>query len=368
MGNAALVPAAAAHTAKPGFRPLRVSRIEREAVDVISLELEPAGGGALGMPLAGQFIVLRLQAEAGGPPLYRSYSLSDQPSSERYRLGVKIEPHGAAGTYLSTRVQAGDTIDASEPRGSFVLLDGDGPVVLASAGIGVTPVLAILHALAAAASPREIWWLHGSRNRKSHPFALESQRLVQQLPHRRSHILYSKADPDDRLGQDFDAVGHLGMTVVGQLGVPLTGDFYICGPAGFMHDLTTGLAAIGVPAERIHTEIFAGLESITPGIAAGTRRAPHLPDGSPGTGPLVSFGRSGIAARWAPGTYNSLLELAEACDVPVRWSCRTGVCHTCESGLVTGSVAYDPEPLDPAADGNALICCSQPRGDVVIDI
>jgi MOSC domain-containing protein YiiM/ferredoxin-NADP reductase len=367
-GNAALVPAAAAHTAKPGFRSLSVARIEREAVDVISFELEPSGDGPLGMPLPGQFIVLRLHTEAEGLPLYRSYSLSALPSSEQYRISVKIEPHGAAGAYLSTRVQAGHIIDASEPRGSFVLLDGDGPVVLASAGIGVTPVLAILHALAATASPREIWWLHGSRNGKSHPFALESQRLVRQLPHCRSHILYSKPDPDDRLGQDFDAAGHLDMTVLDQLGVPQTGDFYICGPGGFMHDLTTGLAAAGVAAARIHTEIFAGLEAITPGIAAGTRRAPHLPDGSPGTGPLVSFARSGIAVRWAPSTYNSLLEVAEACDVPVRWACRTGVCHTCESGLVSGSVAYDPEPLDPAADGNVLICCSQPQGDVVIDI
>ena len=158
------------------------------------------------------------------------------------------------------------------------------------------------------------------------------------------------------------------MTVLDQLGVPRAGDFYICGPTGFMQDLTTGLAAAGVAAGRIHTEIFAGLDSITPGIAAQTRRPPHVPDGNPGTGPLVSFGRSGVAARWAPSSYNSLLELAEACDVPVRWSCRTGVCHTCESGLVSGSVAYDPEPLDPPADGNVLICCSQPQDDIVIDI
>jgi ferredoxin-NADP reductase len=241
-------------------------------------------------------------------------------------------------------------------------------VVLASAGIGATPVLAILHTLAAAASTREVWWLHGSRNRKSHPFALESQSLVSQLPNCRSHILYSRPDPDDRLGHDFDGAGHLGMPVLDQLGVPRAADFYICGPTSFMQDLTKGLAAAGVSAGRIHTEIFAGLEATTPGIAAATRQAPHVPAGTPGTGPLVSFGRSGIAARWAPSTYNSLLELAEACDVPVRWACRTGVCHTCESGLISGSVAYDPEPLDPAADGNVLICCSQPQGDVVIDI
>jgi len=83
---------------------------------------------------------------------------------------------------------------------------------------------------------------------------------------------------------------------------------------------------------------------------------------------LVSFARSGVAAHWDLSAYRSILELAEACDVPVRWSCRAGVCHNCESGLVTGSVAYDPEPLDAPARGNILICCSRPQGDVVIDL
>ena len=82
---------------------------------------------------------------------------------------------------------------------------------------------------------------------------------------------------------------------------------------------------------------------------------------------MVSFSRSGLAVRWREGD-QTLLELAEACDVPVRWSCRTGVCHNCESGLISGSVAYQPEPLDPPADGNLLICCARPAEDVVIDI
>src|SRR5262249_48893588 len=257
-GNAGLAPATAAHTAAPGFSPLRVARIDREAIDVISLALEPpdtrssvserstvptfqhsaapdvseGGNVPTGQrsnvaPLPGQFIVLRLRPEPGGPPLYRSYSLSGPPSSEQYRIGVKIEPHGAAGAYLSTRVEVGDAIDVSAPRGSFVLLEGDDPVVLVSAGIGVTPVLAMLHALVAAASPGEVWWLHGSRNRKSHPFAVEAGRLVSQLARGRSHIRYSKPDPEDKLSRDFDGVGRLEMAVLEQLGVPLAGDFYL---------------------------------------------------------------------------------------------------------------------------------------------
>ncbi len=125
---------------------------------------------------------------------------------------------------------------------------------------------------------------------------------------------------------------------------------------------------LGVAAERIHLELFNGSESMTPGVVGAAVRAPHLPEGDADTGPLVSFARSGIAAHWKASGYQSLLELAEACDVPVRWSCRTGVCHSCESGLVSGEIAYSPEPLERPADGNLLICCSQPIRDVVIDL
>jgi ferredoxin len=104
-----------------------------------------------------------------------------------------------------------------------------------------------------------------------------------------------------------------------------------------------------------------------PGIVNFHHRPPHSPVGAMGTGPLVSFARSNLSIHWDP-KYRSLLELAEACDVPVRWSCRTGVCHRCESGLVAGAVDYRPDPLESPAEGNMLICCSQPKGDVVIDL
>ena len=366
-GNAGLVPAAAARTATPGFHPLRISRIDRECADVISLSLEPTDGRRLTTPLAGQFVVLRLRLTPEGPLLFRSYSLSGPLSDERYRVSVKIEPNGAAGRYLNSSVRAGDVLDASEPRGSFTLQPGDGPVVLLSAGIGATPVLAMLHALAAATSAREIWWLHGARNRQSHAFATEARQLVGTLARGRSRIWYSRPDTNDRVGQDYDAAGRLGVKVLQDLGVPRDGDFYLCGPSTFLGDLRMGLTAWGVPADRIHSEVFSGGPSLMPGVVSSPVRAPHQPAGTPGAGPLVSFARSGVTVRWRPSEEN-LLELAEACDVPVRWSCRSGVCHTCESGLISGSVAYQPDPLDPPAEGNVLICCARPQEDVVIDI
>jgi ferredoxin-NADP reductase/MOSC domain-containing protein YiiM len=366
-GNAGLSAPAPAPAA-PGFLAVRVAQIDRESVDVISFSLEAAEARPLAMPLPGQFIVLRLRPKPDAPPLYRSYSLSGPPSSERYRVSVKIEPNSRAGTYLKSHVRTGDVLDASSPRGGFVLAAGEGPVVLLSAGIGATPVLAMLESLVASASRREVWWLYGARNGESHPFAVDTRRLIGTLARGRSHVRYSRPAAGDKLGQDYDAAGHLDRSVLEELGVPRDADFYLCGPSRFMQDLTAGLTALGVRKERIHTEIFAGLEAQMPGVVGGGQRAPHVPSDSPDTGPLVSFARSGIAARFSQARYQSLLELAEACDVPVRWSCRTGVCHTCESGLVSGLVAYDPAPLDPPAEGNVLTCCSRPNGDVVIDI
>jgi MOSC domain-containing protein YiiM/ferredoxin-NADP reductase len=372
-GNAGLMPAAAARTAKPGFRPMRIARIVRECADVISLVLQPADrradgsadGSAVTPALPGQFIVLRMRPPAG-PLLYRSYSLSGPVSSQEYRISVKIEPNGAAGKYLDT-LQTGDVLEASEPRGSFTLQPGDGPVVLLSAGIGATPVLAMLHALAAQATSREIWWLHSARNVKVHAFAAEARQLIGGLARAKGRVWYSRPEPADRLGTDYDIAGRMTIESLQQLAVPREGDFYICGPSAFLDDMSTSLLAWGVPAERIHSERFSGGPSLTPGVVGALTRAPHQPEGAPGTGPLVSFARSGIAVRWRAQDRN-ILELAEACDVPVRWSCRTGVCHNCESGLISGSVGYEPAPLDAPANGNVLICCARPQADVVIDI
>jgi MOSC domain-containing protein YiiM/ferredoxin-NADP reductase len=365
-GNAGLGAAPGPPPAWRGFRRLRVSRKVRESGDVTSLLLEPTDGKSMAAALPGQFAVLRL-GPPSAPALTRSYSLSGEPGASSYRVSVKREAHGAASTYVSDELRVGDMVQASAARGSFILRPGDTPVVLLSAGIGVTPVLAMLHALAAEASTRETWWLYGTRSGREHPFAEEARGLLRALPHRHSYICYSSPDPEDRPNVDFDAPGHLNMQVLQEFNLPLNGDFYLCGPSTFMSDLTAGLVTLGAARDRIYTEMFGSGPSNTPGIAASPRRSPHLPSGPAGSGPLVSFARSGLNVRWG-SSFQSLLELAEACDVPVRWACRTGVCHTCETGLVAGKICYRPDPVDAPADGNMLICCSQPEGDVVIDL
>jgi len=351
----------------PGFRPLTVTAVEPETDSIVSVQLAEPGGAAVPAALPGQFLTLRLPVKAGQPPLLRSYSLSGPPGAATYRVSVKREPHGAGSQFICSRVRAGDVLAAAAPRGTFTLRPGQEPVLLISAGVGATPVLAMLDALAAAKSGRDIWWLHGARNRAEEPFAAESRSLLTTLASGHRHVCYSHPGPDDIQGRDYQTAGRLSAAVLADLNLPRSADAYICGPAGFMADVSAALVGLGVDASRVHTEIFGTEAAETPGIAAAVTRPPHPPAGQPGTGPAIAFARSGLTVPWDPG-YASLLELAEACDVPVRWSCRTGVCHTCETGVLSGKVSYAPEPVDEPADGDILICCSQPSGDLALDL
>ncbi len=350
----------------PGFRQMRVGRIHKESDNVTSFVLAPIDGQHLPVFQAGQFVVLRLLVDPGKPPVLRSYSLSDLPGADQFRISVKSELNGIGSSFLCNRTQAGDVLDVSAPRGNFTLRPGQNPVVLLSAGVGATPVMSMLHALAAERSPREVWWIYGARNRAGHPFAEESRSLLKQLSRGRGYIVYSRPAAIDQVGADFDAPGHIDTALLERIGVLQGSDFYLCGPSSFLQNMRDGLRNWGVLAGSVHTEIFGSLEAITPGMAQVVH-TPHLPVGPPGSGPPVSFARSGITATWDP-KFGSLLELAEACDVPVRWSCRTGVCHTCMTGLIDGSIIYNPEPLERPAPGSVLVCCSQPNAGVTLDL
>jgi ferredoxin-NADP reductase len=351
----------------PGLRPLVVSGIDRESDSVASVRLADPANTPLPAALPGQYLTLRLATEPGARPILRNYSLSGSPRAEGYRISVKREPHGAASDYLHTRLRAGDTLEVAAPRGTFILRSTDAPVLLISAGVGATPVLAMLHVLAAERSTRGVWWLHGARRGSEHSFASETSTLLASLPRARSHVCYSRPGPDDLLGRDFDATGRLSAPVLTALELPRDAEAYVCGPASFMAEISAALAKLGLDAHHVHTEPFGPAPALTPGIASRPPRPPHPPGDEPSSGPTIEFARSNLAVRWKPG-YASLLGLAEACDVPVRWSCRTGVCHTCQTAVVSGTVAYRPEPVEAAADGSALVCCAQPQTDIVLDL
>ena len=351
----------------PGFRALTAAAITRESDSVISVRLEDPSGAPLPAARPGQYVTVRVQPAQAQRSLLRNYSLSGSPDDGYYRIAVKREDHGEASGYLHTRLAVGDRLDVAAPRGTFILDRARTPVLLISAGIGVTPVLAMLQALAREHSDREIWWLHGARSSRDHAFAAETRTLAASLPNLRSHVCYSSPGPEDREGHQFDSRGRLSASLLAALALPGDAEAYLCGPASFMDEMSAGLAAIGIEGAHIHTELFGPAAGLTPGIAAHAARAPHVPPGRRGSGPTIEFARSNLAVEWSD-EYASVLELAEACDVPVRWSCRTGVCHTCETTLVDGELRYDPEPVEPPGDGSALICCSQPRADVVLDL
>ncbi len=348
-----------------GFRSLRVTRVVREAAAVSSIYLAAPDGSPLPAARAGQFLTLRIPGLARPAPV-RSYSLSSAPGAGAYRISVKHEPHGTVSGYLAGTVRPGAVLDVAAPRGDFVLDHGRNPVLLISAGIGVTPVLSMLHELAARRSDREIWWIHGDRGPREQALAVEARDLLASLPHAHEQVFWSNATSAER-ERGRAALGRLTKAGLTALGVPVTADAYICGPASFMTDIGQALTAIGIEPARIHTELFGALPPINPGVTGQAARPPHQPSGPVGTGPLVTFARSGLSTPF-PSSVRSLLELADACDVPSRWSCRTGVCHTCITPLLSGDITYSPDPLEPPPGDQTLVCCARPATDVVLDM
>jgi ferredoxin-NADP reductase/ferredoxin len=248
----------------------------------------------------------------------------------------------------------------------FTLGDDALPAVFLSAGIGITPVLAMLRSLAATSSKRAVWWAHGARDGDDQAFGDEVHALLACLPQSRSLVFYSRPAENDELGLQYDQRGRLTITAVQAMGAPKDAHFYLCGPASFMDQLQADLKAWGVIDAHIHTEAFGSGPALTPGLSLPARPV-HQPEGEAGTGPVVTFSRSGLTVPWH-ARFGSLLELAEACDVPVRWSCRSGVCHNCQCALLDGTLRYEPDPLDPPEVGDALICCSVPENAVSLDL
>jgi ferredoxin-NADP reductase len=302
---------------------------------------------------------------ADAPQVVRSYSLSDLPDERGYRISVKRE--GAGSRYLHDRVKVGDVLDVAAPRGTFRLREGSRPVVLISAGVGATPVLAMLHALARDHTTRPVWWLHGARNQDEHAFVTEVDKLLSTLPHSRRLVAYSRPAGADAAASDRWVSGRLDAAVLEQAQVPKDADYYVCGPDGFMRAIGAALAARGVAPERIATEVFGALPTHRSGLVETAERTPHPPNGPPGTGPIVTFSRSSLTVRW-DDRYPSLLDLAEACDVPVGFGCRNGTCHNCETGLLAGDVAYHTEPLEPPPDGRVLVCSTHPTSELTLDL
>ena len=369
-----LTPAAPA-----AFRRFRVVARQAESSTVTSLQLAPADRRPAATHEAGQFVTVAVEVGAG-ERLLRSYSLSSTPRADGCRISVKREPGGRVSGHLHGALQVGDVVELTPPDGRFVLGDlGDRAVVLISAGIGVTPVLAMLETLAQHPAERELWWIHGARDGSEHAFADEVRAHLARMSKAHSHVRYSRPAPGDRAGRDYDAGGRLSAADIHALGVPRDSEFRLCGPTAFVAEISAGLIASGVAEQRIRSESFGGPRQ--PAAAAigrpvgGGARAAVGGEAAPGCavhaaraghGPAVCFERSGVTTCW-DASFASLLDLAEANAVAAPSGCRIGSCHGCAASILSGTVRHDPEPLLPPARGSALLCCAQPVGDVVID-
>ena len=315
----------------------------------------------------GQSVTIKVTG-AGDPVPVRTYSLSGDPGGGDYRISVKRDAMGTVSRYLHERLRPGDRIEVAAPRGEIrARRRPTNPVLLISAGIGLTPVLAMLRRLASEASTRDVWWIHTTHDAASHAFSPEVTGLLGRLASPHMRIYYTTPTEPPTPGSDLRA-GRLTAEVVAGLDLPVDASAYVCGPESFMDDVTAALADVGVDPASIHTERFSSRGAINPGVVATDVPPPHQPPGPPGPGPAVTFARSGLTTAWSDA-YASLLELAEACAVPTQWSMphrRLPHLHD-GSPLPCGGVRVHP-PLEEPGDGELLICSAQPTADLVLDL
>jgi ferredoxin-NADP reductase/MOSC domain-containing protein YiiM len=328
-----------------GVRTLVVREKTPEARDVVSLHLDAADGSSLPPYRPGQHLTVELPA--GGAPVVRSYSLSDRFRGDGYRLTVKRE--GIASSYIHDRLEPGDRLSAQAPGGSFVIdpLEHHRPVVLVGAGIGITPLLAMLNAIAEHEHPRETWLFYGVRHPRDVLMRERLEAIASDHPEIRMHLSHSRG-AGDRPGRRLD-IETLQRTLPGSYY-----DYYLCGPGGFMQALYDGLLDWGVPAHRIHHEAF-GPSTIT--------RHPRTPLGAPGS--KITFVRSGATAVWTGE--GRLLDLARESGVRIPFGCRAGSCGTCATRLVAGEVTYEHEPSAFVAADEILPCVAAPLGVLALD-
>ena len=361
---------------RKGFRNFVVERKVAESETITSFHLVPEDGAPLPEFLPGQFLTLELDIPGRPSPVLRTYSISDRPNPDSYRLSVKREPApadapelpaGVSSNYFDDQVEVGATLRVGAPRGKFHLDPaGERAVVLLSAGVGLTPMVSMLNTIVHGGAGREVWFVHGSRNGREHAMGEHVRRLAQEHQNVHVHIRYSQPDPGDVEGREFDSRGRVDIGLLKQVLSFDDYDFFLCGPTPFMRSLYCGLLSLGLSESRIHYEFFGpgsilSDESRPRSTTEGATAAAELSGGAE-----VRFAHSGVTAAWDPAC-ESILDLAERHGLSPAYSCRSGICHTCMCELTEGEVEYPDEPLDPPEPGRVLICCATPKTDLVLE-
>jgi len=238
-----------------GARDFRVAQKIVESEEIVSLHLVPEDGGALLDFQPGQYIGLRLQLD--GEEVRRNYSLSACGNGREYRISVKREPGGKASNHLHDQVQVGDRLELFPPAGEFVLRESSKPLVLISAGVGITPALSMLEA--AREHGRPIHFIHCARHAGVHAFRDWVEAQTEARPQVRHFVCYSEPRDEDR--------GHAeGLLTREQLAEWLPEerdlDAYFLGPKPFMAQVKKHLRELGVPEQQSHYEFFGPASSL----------------------------------------------------------------------------------------------------------
>ena len=368
-----------------GFRPLKVIGKVRESSTITSFHLEPAEPGGWRAFEAGQFLVFKFPADNERGHVLRTYSVSCAPGHPgRYRISVKREtapqpglPDGLGSCHLHDQVAVGDVLMADGPRGDFYLDRlSERPVVLLSGGVGLTPMVSMLHALAEQSDRRTVF-IHACDNGDVHALGDEVCALAASRSGIEAHVVYRFPTDADRAAKRHQAEGVITRELLQRL-LPLDDyEFYLCGPPPFMQAVFRLVRSLGVPKERIAYEFFGPATVLEPDAtlakpapqpaAAQTPGAPAGATAAADGAITVTFRKSGRSAPWVDGA-ESLLSFAESHGLAPEFSCRAGVCGTCKTGLVEGEVSYFEDPLDDPGAGQVLICCARPKGNLVLDL
>lgn len=353
---------------RSAYLPYEVVEVLKESESISSFLLRRTDGKASASYEPGQFLPIRLNIPGVDDLVSRTYTLSDAPNEDLYRLSIKVEEGPASvSNYLHENAKSGFQLEAMAPRGKFVLdQSSDRPVVLLSAGVGITPMISMVNFIISEGhrtrSFRRSYFIHGARNGRDHAFGAHIRDIARSYENVTTHVRYSGPHEGDQLGVTHDSEGHIDINLLKSI-LPFDDyDFYLCGPGSFMQSLYEGLVDIGVRDERIHYESFGPAMVVKPSNAISVE-----PEGDP---VIVRFDASDIEATWSAGK-GTLLDLAEGAGLNPAFSCRSGVCGTCAMRLKAGAVDYVEEPGAPHADDEVLICCATPQatGDsVVLDL
>jgi ferredoxin-NADP reductase len=353
-----------------GYRKFEIVRKEPESESITSFYLAPHDKKPIPTFKPGQYLTFRLKIPGKDKPVVRCYSLSDAPREGTYRVSIKRAaapydrpelPPGLSSSYFHDDLEVGDILDVQAPSGGFHLdpLD-ETPVVLISAGVGLTPVLSMLNAITEAGTKREVWFFHGTYNKANHAMREHMQRIAAEHDNVHLHIVYSHPGASDIKGEDYQHTGHVGVDLFKQLLPSNNYEYYMCGPPQMMKDVVDGLTDWKVPENKIFYEAF-GPASIKkkPAAAAPAKKEDAIAI-------EIEFSKSGKKLQW-DDTAGSILEFAESNGISLDSGCRAGNCGTCLNAIISGEVTYTSEPDNMPEAGSCLTCCSIPKNNLVLD-